>query len=82
MLAQGSYDLVLTDTKMPGLDGIEFFHEAVRRFPALKVVFLTGDLLAGDKREALESTGAPVLAKPFDVADVRRLVHDIRRPAG
>jgi signal transduction histidine kinase len=72
-----SYDLVLSDTKMPVLDGMGFYRELERRFPALcrRLIFVTGDVLDREKREFLEATGAPFLAKPFDVAEARRLVH-------
>ena len=62
---------------MPALDGSDLYRELERRFPALcrRIVFLTGDVLDRTKREFLESTGAPFLMKPFDIAEVRRLVH-------
>jgi two-component system NtrC family sensor kinase len=77
----GVYDVILTDTKMPVLDGVEFFEELERRHPQLRqrVAFVTGDVLNADKRAFLDRTGAPTLAKPFDLAEirhvVRRLVH-------
>jgi signal transduction histidine kinase len=72
-----SYDLVLSDTRMPILDGVDFYRELERRFPALcrRLIFVTGDVVDQDKRAFLESTGVPFLAKPFDVSEVRRLVH-------
>ena len=72
-----AYDLILTDTKMPALDGVGFYRELSARFPELcrRIIFLTGDVLDRAKREFLESTGAPFLMKPFDVPEVRRLIH-------
>jgi CheY-like chemotaxis protein len=77
LLGRHAYDLILTDTKMPGMDGPAFYGELKRRFPSMseRLIFLTGDLLSRDKREFLEATGAPALAKPFDVQEVRRHVH-------
>jgi len=77
MLARGRYDLILSDTKMPELDGVGFYRELTSRFPELsrRIIFLTGDVLDAEKREFLESTGVPVVMKPFDVVEVRRLVH-------
>lgn len=76
-IARHDYDLLLSDTKMPGLDGLGLYRELERRFPALsrRVVFLTGDVLDPAKREFLESTRAPFLMKPFEVSEVRRVVH-------
>jgi signal transduction histidine kinase len=77
MLARESYDLIISDTKMPRLDGETFYAELQRRFPRLRdrVIFLTGDVLSADKREFLERTGAPYLAKPCDLDEIRRAVH-------
>ncbi|PYM21275.1 MAG: hypothetical protein DMD81_00005, partial [Candidatus Rokuibacteriota bacterium] len=55
MLAKDQYDLIVSDSKMPVLDGEAFYDELSRRFPALRerVIFVTGDLLSREKREFL-----------------------------
>jgi CheY-like chemotaxis protein/nitrogen-specific signal transduction histidine kinase len=77
MLGRRGYDLIVSDTKMPVLDGVHFYDEVERRFPALakRIIFLTGDVLNREKVEFLERTGAPHIFKPFDVREVRALVH-------
>ncbi|HEY2991405.1 MAG TPA: response regulator [Methylomirabilota bacterium] len=79
LLAQGRYDAIVSDTKMPVMDGEGFFGELVRRFPGMRqrIVFLTGDVLSREKRAFLESTGAPVLLKPCDLDEVRRVVNSV-----
>jgi len=79
MLSEGGYDAIVSDTKMPVMDGESFFGEVTRRFPALRrrVVFLTGDVLSREKRTFLEATGAPVLTKPCDLDEVRRVVNRV-----
>jgi len=79
LLATRTYDLIMSDTRMPGLDGIGLYREVERRFPTLRerIVFVTGDVLDAEKLAFLEGTGAPFLMKPFDVEEVRRLVHQI-----
>jgi CheY-like chemotaxis protein len=76
MLARQSYDLVVSDTKMPGMDGMSMYREVLRRFPELRghVIFVTGDVLDPDKQKFLDDTGAPVLTKPFDIGELRRVV--------
>ena len=79
MLAARHYDLIITDTQMPGIDG-QALHAALgERDPALqkRLVFLTGDVLSDQKREFLERTGAPYLGKPCDLDEVRRLVQRV-----
>ena len=75
-LERHTYDLVVSDTKMPIMDGVELFRELERRFPALRrrIIFVTGDVLDAEKRQFLESSGAPFLTKPFDLGDVRKVV--------
>ena len=41
-LEHGSYDLLLTDIVMPGLDGIELARRGAEADPAMKIVFITG----------------------------------------
>ena len=76
MLAQRRYDLIITDTKMPELDGVDLYREVERRFAHMRgrVVFVTGDVLDQEKQQFLASTEATVLTKPFNVSDVRTAV--------
>ena len=61
---------------MPGVDGVGLYREIERRFPALRerVVFLTGAFI--------ERAGLPFLTKPFDVEEVRRVVHQVLAGGG
>jgi CheY-like chemotaxis protein len=79
LLRRHEYDLVVSDTKMPIMDGVTFYRELERRFPYLKerILFVTGDVLDPEKRHFLETTRAPFLAKPFDLGDVRRTVREL-----
>jgi CheY-like chemotaxis protein len=79
MLRTRPYDLIVSDTRMPELDGEGFYAEIRDRFPALRerVIFLSGDMLSREKREFLEGTGRPFLAKPCDLGELRRLVHRV-----
>lgn len=76
LLERNTYDLVLTDTSMPLLDGAGLYDAVRRRFPVLgkRLVFVTGDLLDPAKQRFLASTGATIVAKPFDITEVRLLV--------
>lgn len=82
-LGERVYDLILSDLKMPQLDGPGLFREVERRHPALRrrFVFLTGDTLSPDAAEFLERTGAPNLSKPFALEEVQRLVRQVLRTA-
>jgi two-component system NtrC family sensor kinase len=75
-LSRTAYDLIVSDTKMPVLDGEALYAEVVKRFPRLgrRTIFLTGDVLSREKRKFLEETGRPFLTKPFDLDDLRQMV--------
>ena len=79
MLQREPFDLIISDTKMPTMDGETFYAELTRTFPRLRerIIFLTGDVLSREKREFLESTGAPFLTKPCDLVEIRRTVQRI-----
>jgi hypothetical protein len=47
-----------------------------------RIVFVTGDILSREKREFLERTGAPHVLKPFDLREVRQLVHRMLAETG
>jgi CheY-like chemotaxis protein len=73
------YDVILTDVRMPRLDGPGFFHELGRVRPELvsRVVFVTGDTLSATTRRFLEQCGAPSMKKPFEPRQVRAAVRRV-----
>ena len=79
MLERSAYDVIVSDTKMPQLDGEGFLVQLHHRYPALRerVIFLTGDVLSREKRAFLEQSGRPFLEKPCDLSELRRLVHRV-----
>jgi len=75
-MAAEHYDVILTDIRMPDLDGRALYREIERRWPrqARRVVFVTGDSLASTLHEFARECGRPVIEKPFVPKDVRRVV--------
>jgi len=75
-LGRRAYDLILSDIKMPRLDGPGFYRELERLHPQLvaRTVFLTGDTLSREVSEFIEATGRPSVGKPFDLEQVYRAV--------
>jgi CheY-like chemotaxis protein len=73
------YDVILTDVRMPRLDGPGFFQELGRIHPELtsRVVFVTGDTLSAGTRRSLEQCGVPSLKKPFEPRQLRAMVRRV-----
>jgi two-component system NtrC family sensor kinase len=78
-MTAGNYDVVLTDVRMPDLDGRALFQEIERRWPGrgARVVFVTGDTLTTASRDFVAACGRPVIEKPFMPNEVRRLVTEL-----
>jgi signal transduction histidine kinase/CheY-like chemotaxis protein len=81
-LASHPFDVVLTDIRMPGIDGPRLYRDAARVSKGTRpaFVFMTGDVLTGQTADFLDGTGAPRLAKPFVVDDVRRVLAEAGHP--
>ncbi|WP_336978571.1 PAS domain S-box protein [Altererythrobacter fulvus] len=67
-----NFDVVVTDLKMPGMDGIAFHRELARRDPVLarKMIFVSGDVLQRERTRAQIPAGHVLLEKPFDPVQV------------
>ena len=75
-LAGRDVDLIVSDLRMPDMDGPALFRELANTRPELlpRIVFLTGDTLAADIQWFLAETGVPVIEKPFDPREVSQRV--------
>ncbi|MDP2627274.1 MAG: ATP-binding protein [Candidatus Rokubacteria bacterium] len=75
-LGHREYDLIITDIRMPRLDGRRFFEQTTHRRPELRQRFMviSGDMLTDDSRDFIEHSGLPCLHKPFDLDEVLRAV--------
>ncbi len=81
----GQYDLLLTDIRMPVMDGIALALAVTRDFPDVTILLMTGFADQRERASNLEAIIHDVVVKPFSVADIRTAVADAlasRRPAG
>src|SRR5216683_2025254 len=74
-----SFDLVICDIKMPGLDGQHFYKSLERSGSPLRkrFLFVTGDSMAAQTREFLERNHLPHVAKPFRVEELTEKVRSV-----
>lgn len=66
----GTYDLLLADIVMPGMDGIELSQKAVQIRPEMKVMFITGFAAVALGQRNPQHERANVLSKPFHLKDL------------
>ena len=76
-----SYDLLLTDIVMPGMDGIELSQKATDLCPKLKVMFITGFAAVAMRHQGTQKSNAKVLSKPFHLNDLVNQVENILKAA-
>ena len=75
-LENDSFDVILSDIRMPEIDGPALYKILGERWPELIPVlaFITGDTLSSRVKEFLERSGRPFVEKPITPAEVRDLV--------
>lgn len=78
---QSGFDVVLSDMRMPGMDGIRFLQVVAERWPGTVRMLLTGMGDTGSS-DAARASGAihRVLAKPCPADDLKAAISDSLRP--
>lgn len=75
--ANGDYDLVLSDIRMPAMTGIELAHAVNAAFPNLTVLLMTGYAEQREAADDLVAIIAGVVDKPFTIAQMRARVAEL-----
>lgn len=77
MIEQESFDLILLDIMMPGIDGFEVARSVRRNEKGVRppVVFVTARDDSESMREGFRSGGTVFLAKPFTASQLLRIVN-------
>jgi DNA-binding response OmpR family regulator len=81
--ANHTFDLVICDLSMPRLSGSQLYQWLSRHRPdaVSRLVFSSGDVISRDSSEFLTESGRPILPKPFELAELTRIVDDVYRSA-
>jgi CheY-like chemotaxis protein len=75
----GAFELLLTDIRMPVMDGIALALAATRDHPALTILLMTGYADQRERAQSLDAIIHDVVAKPFTLATIRAAVADALR---
>ncbi|MCE1235622.1 MAG: response regulator [Hyphomicrobiales bacterium] len=71
---RGGFDLLLSDIKMPVMDGIALALNVARDAPDLPILLMTGYADQRERAHGLDQIVRDVVSKPFTLADIRKVV--------
>jgi CheY-like chemotaxis protein len=73
------YDLVVTDLRMPNLEGPELYRAVRQRYAdnPSRFIFMSANTGIEEYAAFLSETGEPALEKPFNLADMRQVVQQV-----
>ena len=68
------YDFILTDIKMPEMDGVELIKAVHKINPTMGALFMTGYASLDTAKEAIQEGAYDYILKPFDLHEIRNAV--------
>ena len=74
LLAENEVDVVVSDLKMPRMNGLELLEEARRRFSDVPLILITAHGTVGSAVEALKQGALDYLTKPFDPDEIGQVL--------
>ncbi len=77
-----SFDIVITDLKMEGMDGMQFLTEVKEMYPDTEIIVITGFATMATAKQSFQKGVFDFLAKPFklgEIADVIKRAEEKKR---
>jgi len=68
------YDIIITDLKMKGIDGMQLLTEAKRRSPKTELIVITGFATMDTAKESFHKGVFDFIAKPFKLSEIQEAV--------
>jgi DNA-binding NtrC family response regulator len=75
LLEQFAFDVVITDLRMPGIDGTQVIAAALGRYPGIVGIVITGYGTVKDAVDAIKRGAADFIAKPFQFDELMHVLH-------
>jgi DNA-binding NtrC family response regulator len=73
-IMEKEFDIVITDLKMEGIDGMEFLTRVKERSPVTEVIVITGFATMETAKESFKKGVFDFLAKPFKLGEIKDVV--------
>jgi two-component system, NtrC family, response regulator AtoC len=75
LLDQFAFDIVITDLRMPGMDGMQVVDEARSRYPGIIALVITGFGTVKDAVDAIKRGASDFITKPFQFDELMHVLH-------
>lgn len=73
-IKEKEFDIVITDLKMEGFDGMQFLTEVKRRSQTTEVIVITGFATMETAKESFQKGVFDFIAKPFKMGEIQEIV--------
>ena len=73
-IQETTYDIIITDLKMKGIDGMRFLQEAKKQHPETEVIVITGFATLDTAKESFQKGVFDFIAKPFKLSEIQEVV--------
>ena len=82
-IAKQDYDVLISDIKMPNVDGQRLYQQVRTLRPELahQIIFTSGDIVSGETQAFLDRVQCPFVMKPFRIADIEAIIRQTVTPA-
>jgi len=75
LLSQFAFDVVISDLRLPGMDGRQVIEAALERYPGIIPIVVTGYGTVKDAVDAIKRGAADFVAKPFQFEELLHVLH-------
>jgi YesN/AraC family two-component response regulator len=77
LLEGNKIDLVITDIRMPDINGLDLLLRIKKEYPQTKVIIMTAYGSSDIRREARQRGSLYYVEKPFEISEIRKIIIDL-----
>ncbi len=77
ILKKNKVDLVITDIRMPDINGLDLLVKIRKEYPEIKVIIMTAYGSSDVQKEANRRGSIYYVEKPFEISDIRKIIVDL-----